>query len=468
MYAMSITEFDLANTTARDIYLASMDGAKHAYGHDSEITGMALSLLGRTDAAVGDTDAALTHFQEALSILENHLSEETSTAFDNTTERVLDILRARGQHAEVITLAKRISAASEAKLGPTHILTCKHLVNTGFAAIAGGDITSAEEPLKRAAERLEATVGLEHLETQRALGNLMSVYNGQRRYDDSIRVGRRLLAVRERTLGPHAWSTLMTMAKLGAALSWFGAADEARGLLTEARRRLEADPDSEAARGEIADLVAQTLQGLEEDADADAALVRAEERVAGIDLADGALLHSSDIGAVTNLIYMYSARANPEAAYHLVKQAGKTVMVVNGKSLRWSFDEALDDILQKMPTCTDEFVETCREALRGYEIDRPGRPVTPTHTKRELSLGIALLRAGNEDEGVETIRKGMERSRQLEKDGRAYYRRGFSSLFKHYMQEALSGDDIDLSSKTPEFWEKVVRLMEPERGGSLD
>lgn len=490
---MSITAVEIPNPTARDILLSAAEGAEP----QSELTGIIQFLLGRTLAALGDIDTGLIHLNLSLSIFEANLSEMNHYEFDAAAKLISRLLHTRGRTTEDYDLARRVSTTSAERLGATHPLTAKHLVDLGYSELGRGHPDEAEAPLLRAVE-IFGGLGdgnLDEYEMQRALGNLMSVYNSQGRYEDTVRVGRRLVVARERVLGPTAWESLMSMAKLGEALCCLGniaAEKEGREVLLEARRRITMleEKEGQASCVEISDMISRSLfafegrktkgkgktRGEEEEGASsdDTELRHAEERVARLGLAQGALLYPSDTGAIAHLINMYLVNEMPDKAFNLVQQVNGTVGLVDGnQNFTWCFDGWLGAILQHMSTCTDEFVEACRKAVPKYDNDEPRSREFSDGVKQELVWGTALLRARREKEGAEVLWRCMDHSEKLEKDGSMYYRLALSRLFQHYTHEALMSekdgdngdDDGGLASKPPEFWDKLILLLKPK--GSL-
>jgi len=469
-YALSIANLDTANSTARDILQDAMDSAIAAFGDDSPVVGMQRGFLGRIVTALGDADEGLRLLQGGLSILEAQLSEETRFAFGGTADDTWQLLHKQGRLDEAVALCQRVAASCEAALGPTHILTCEYLVNVGFLLLSrNGAAGAAAATLRNAIERLEGTVGAEHPETLRAMGNLASAYRAESRLEDSIRMTRRVLAIREKKLGPTSRPTLLSMSNLGASLHVFGAAGEAKAVLEEAQRRLQ-DPAVAAACGDVVLLISNGLARVEA-ADLEVAHSRIEEHVRGIDLSPGALLTTGDADAVASMIELHLSRGQQDDAYRLARQAGNTAKTLGfegAEPVIWDFYDHQCTILDAMPGREDQLVEACREALARVEANTSGMPATKVYVKRELALGAALLKAGQQDEGVRTVRRGMVLSKNLEDEPRSFYRTGFSHLFRHYTHETLSGDNVDLSSRSPEYWDRIVGLLEPERGANLD
>ncbi|KAF1997716.1 hypothetical protein P154DRAFT_496464, partial [Amniculicola lignicola CBS 123094] len=150
--------------------------------------------------------------------------------FDRIVGDTRNLLAKQGKRAEAITLSQRIAKSSEAKLGLQHIQTCKYLVDVGYENLQLGKDAAAETSLLIALERLKKTVGEEHSEALRAMSNLASVYGQQSRFEESIRLNRRVLEIREKTTGLTSWATLRSMSNLGVALRQFGATDEAKSV----------------------------------------------------------------------------------------------------------------------------------------------------------------------------------------------------------------------------------------------
>jgi tetratricopeptide (TPR) repeat protein len=452
----------MGNTTARDILLAGSEGAKAVFGPNSSITGMLYGRLGREMAALGEDDGIPQMFR-ALDILENHFNEDNTSEFVELANDIWDILLSQAKLEDARSLNFRVSEFCAQKLGPDNIITCKYLGDLGFINLSLGNTTEAESVLLGALTRLERTVGGEHAETLRALSNLSSVYRSQSRQEDSIRLIRRVLEIRERTIGPNGWGTLLCMSNLGVLLRQLGADEEAKTVLVEAKRRLE---DLLTPFQDIVDLVTTGLRGLEDESDVETCILRAEERLKTINMTDGSLLTKEEATFIGYLASLYSENGRLDDAYRLAKQAGEATAFYNeeGKQ-KWDFSETLCDIIEKMPGREDELIETCREALGKLDIESDGSK--NTIVRREMALGNALLQVGQEEEGVRILMRGMHRAKHLDEYSRAWYRNGFVHLFRHYTHSMLASDNVDSSSKPPEFWDRVIKLVRPEGAGGV-
>jgi hypothetical protein len=461
-YATSISRLGMGNTTARDILSAGYEGAKAAFGPDSNITGILYGRLGKEMALLAEVDG-IPQMLRALNILENHLDEENAPEFEELANDIWDILLSQAKPEDARSLVFRASESCKQKLGSDHIITCKYLGDLGYINLSMGNATEAKAILLDALARLERTVGNEHAETQRAMSNLASVYRSQSQQEDCIRLNRRVLEIRESTIGPKSWGTLMSMSNLGVSLREFGANEEAKTVLMEARRRLEELP---TPFKDVVDYVATGLRGLEDESEVEASILRAEERLKAINMTDDLLLTRGNAMFISDLISLYLGNGRLDDAYRLAKQAGKATQFYNGEGKkRWDFSEVLCDILVKMPEREDELVETCREALDKLDIESDKSK--DTIARREIALGSALLRTRQEEEGVRIIMRGMDRAKHLDEQSRLCYRAGIVHLFRHYTHSMLASDNIDSSSKSPEFWDRVVKLIRPERGANV-
>ncbi|RYP54782.1 hypothetical protein DL768_000510 [Monosporascus sp. mg162] len=457
-FATSISRLGMGNTTARDILLAGSEGARAVFGPDSNPTGIFYGRLGREMAVLGEVDGIPQMFR-ALGILENHLNKENTSDFKELADDIWEILRSQAKLEDARSLSFRVSESCEQKLGSEHIMTCKYLGDLGFINLSLGNAAEAEAVLLRALTRLERTVGSEHPETLRAMSNLASVYRSRLRLEDSIRLCRRILAIRESTIGPKSWGTLLCMSNLGCSLREFGAVEEAKSVLMEAKRRLE---DLPTVFEDIVDLVSLTLRGLEDESDVEASILRAEGRLRAINLTDISLLTEREAGCIRDLISLYAENDRLDDAYRLAKRVEKARVFYDEEGKRtWDFSEVLCGILEQMPEREDELVETCRGTLGKLDIESD--KWKPIFVRREMTLGKALLRAGQEEEGVRRLRGGMDRAQHLDEQSRAWYREGFLHLFRHYTHSMLAGNNVDSSSKPPEFWDRVVKLLGPER-----
>jgi tetratricopeptide (TPR) repeat protein len=458
-YAASISRLGMGNTTARDLLSAGLESSSAAFGPDGIIACRFSGRLGKEMALLGDADGIPRMFR-ALSILETHLEKESSSSeFEELANDIWDILLSQAKLEDARSLLLRVSESCESKLGPYHIGTCKYLVDLGYLHLSMGNATQAEEVLLDVLARLEGTVGSQHAETLRAMSNLAAVYRIQERQEDSIRIRRRVLEVREITLGPKAWRTLLCMSDLGVSLREFGSHEEAKIVLIEAKRRLEELPDPFA---DVVHYVATALRGLEDEAEGDA-IRRAEQRLETINISDDVVLSRENADFISHLIGLYLEKGRLDDAYQLAKQAGKATRFYNGEDgKRWDFSEELCDVLERMPGREQELVETCREALD--KLDLESDKSKDIIVRREIAVGKALLRAGQEEEGVRVLVRGIEHAKHLDEQSRAWYREGTAHLFRHYTRSMLAGESVDSSSQPSEFWDRIIKLMGPERG----
>ncbi len=149
--------------------------------------------------------------------------------------------RELGLYESAIEPQERALTLRRAEFGPDHPLTLESVMQQGQLFRAMGELTRAEEQLRRAADGLLKTAGPANRETLNAMNSHALVLSSLGRLDEAEPIYRSVIQYCEDSFGPDDEGTLSTQNNLASLLHSLGKLDEAEQLyelVLEKRTRL--------------------------------------------------------------------------------------------------------------------------------------------------------------------------------------------------------------------------------------
>ena len=212
------TQFDLRGWLAQmDYKRGKLEAAGDAYA----------PLIAETARVLGDTHAGTLDMLRQAAIVDLDLGEEVRA--EQRYRRVYDIY------------SSSLGAESPEMLGPT--------VDLGRVLVRLKRFDDANALLQPAVQRARKQLGIEHIETQRAINELATSHQFGKRFDEAEAGFREVLAVRERRYGDDAMATRTSLNNLAMLLGSTDRDAEAipyfeRALAAERRALGDSHPDT--------------------------------------------------------------------------------------------------------------------------------------------------------------------------------------------------------------------------------
>ncbi|MEQ8770040.1 MAG: serine/threonine-protein kinase [Phycisphaerales bacterium] len=199
----------------------------------------------QTLATINFTDIALRSLEsDVLEPSQRAIMEEFEDR-PRVQARLLQSLaqtrRELGLYESAIEPQERALTLRRAEFGPGHPLTLESVMQQGQLFRAMGELTRAEEQLRRAADGLLETVGPANRETLNAMNSHALVLSSLGRLDEAEPIYRSVIEHCEDSFGPDDEGTLSTQNNLASLLHSQGKLDEAEQLyklVLEKRTRL--------------------------------------------------------------------------------------------------------------------------------------------------------------------------------------------------------------------------------------
>jgi len=187
---------------------------RRTLGSDSVFVGASLNELGKLEMNRGRLDDAKTALDEALRIYEAAYGRG-----GKKTASVLNTLAAHaaksGRYEEAEKLFRECLAVTGESLDDSDALVM--MSNLGHIYMKLGKLDQAEEQFLRALEGYDRVLGPEHDKTLSVRCALASLYELEKRFDESMALHREVLEIRRRTLGemhPSVHNSLHNIANL--------------------------------------------------------------------------------------------------------------------------------------------------------------------------------------------------------------------------------------------------------------
>jgi tetratricopeptide (TPR) repeat protein len=164
-YWILIAELNLDSADAAGAQAALVQAARRLDPPDfkSRSTMALVEQLARLAAATGKSDLALTLLKRAVAYGE--LVEREPEAQAVTVSELAEILAARGDHAQAVTLHRRALPALQAVLGEAHPLCSREMARLASALASAGQREEALRLMQRSVELADEVLGPNHPDT---------------------------------------------------------------------------------------------------------------------------------------------------------------------------------------------------------------------------------------------------------------------------------------------------------------
>lgn len=268
------------------------------------------------DVARWPSSRALLPHAEALC---NHYSpDDQPEQLGRLYSRIGVFYQSQGSHKRALAQHRSALAVAVKTLGPEHPDIAKALGNLASACMDTGRVDEAVSLGQQALTVTEKNLGHEHPDTARVLGNLAATYRLQWRPRDALTLQLRALAIAERTLGPEHPDTARALGNLACVYTDLGQVDDARPLELRALRIFEValgpeHPDTARALQNLAASYIETGEPRQAQLSARRA-VRITEKTSGPE-------HPDTARALVDLAATYRALKRPRKALPLQQRA---------------------------------------------------------------------------------------------------------------------------------------------------
>jgi tetratricopeptide (TPR) repeat protein len=177
--------------------------------------------------------ALVTHVRANMqqSITDKH--QKNDQYFDDTHEKFGWLLREQGYSTEAQELDVQVLDARERVLGIEHIDTMRAMANIARNYADLGDYNEAEKLEKQILDTMNRILGVEHPDTISVMANLAATYADLENYTEAVKLQKEVLNARNRILGVEHPDTVSAMANLAATYAYLGNYTEAVKLQKE-------------------------------------------------------------------------------------------------------------------------------------------------------------------------------------------------------------------------------------------
>jgi hypothetical protein len=247
------------------------------------------------------------------------------------------------------------------------------------------------------------------------------------------------------------------MANLAASLAEAGESEEGAEVLRSIRRKFD-EMDDPTSYGSLYYQTTVLLVEKAKESEIDIEMSKLEKQLELLNVSSPSFLDRSVSWVADRLIGLYQRSERIEDAYFLAKRALDSCFSrdpdhPDTQSFRWQTGQSLLELKGR----DEEAVETIRIGLSECQRLKPG---SKEAVLWEEALGIALIKAGDKEHGLEALRSALLNASQLYPKSDSCYRQIFQRLFQYYTEPLLKQDADDATRGDTELWETIIGLLQ--------